>query len=135
MRKKIVFSLLIVVFSSMVQADIKPGAIDYIVRPLYGYRTDGAPGRIVTVRLKGEELKGDLSVEVITKGKTEKNHFALNAKDSTEVDVLLPATVPTGRKSEVTFVLRGADKTYKQKSALPLCVTGMSIYIIMPMWI
>lgn len=118
MRKKIVFSLLIVVFSSMVQADIKPGAIDYIVRPLYGYRTDGAPGRIVTVRLKGEELKGDLSVEVITKGKTEKNHFALNAKDSTEVDVLLPATVPTGRKSEVTFVLRGADKTYKQKVSI-----------------
>lgn len=118
MKKRIGICLLISALSATVQADIKPGAIDYIVRPLYGYRADGAPGRIVTVRLKGEELKGDLSVEVITKGKTEKNHFVLNAKDSTEVDVMLPATVPTEKKSEVTFVLRGADKTYKQKVSI-----------------
>lgn len=63
---------MILALSATVQADIKPGAIDYIVRPPYGYRADGAPGRIVTVRLKGEELKGDLSVEVITKGKTKR---------------------------------------------------------------
>ena len=111
MKKRIGFCLLISALSATVQADIKPGAIDYIVRPLYGYRTDGTPGRIVTVRLKGEELKGDLSVEVIAKGKTEKSHFALNARDSAEVEVLLPSTVRTGKKSEVTFVLRGADKT------------------------
>ena len=118
MKKRIGFCLLISVLSAAVQADIKPGAIDYIVRPLYGYRTDGAPGRIVTVRLKGEELKGDLSIEVITKGKTETSYFALNAKDSTEVEVLLPAIVPTGKKSEVTLILRGADKTYKQKVSI-----------------
>ena len=118
MKKRIGFCLLISVLSAAVQADIKPGAIDYIVRPLYGYRTDGAPGRIVTVRLKGEELKGDLSIEVITKGKTETSYFALNAKDSTEVEVMLPAIVPTGKKSEVTLILRGADKTYKQKVSI-----------------
>ena len=129
MKKRIGFCLLISALSATVQADIKPGAIDYIVRPLYGYRTDGTPGRIVTVRLKGEELKGDLSVEVIAKGKTEKSHFALNARDSAEVEVLLPSTVPTGKKSEVTFVLRGADKTYKQKvSVTPMRHWNVYLY-------
>lgn len=43
MKKRIGFCLLILALSATVQADIKPGAIDYIVRPLYGYRADGAP--------------------------------------------------------------------------------------------
>lgn len=129
MIKKIGFCLFVSMLFSAAQADIQPRMIDYIVRPLYGYRADGTPGRIVTVRLKGEELKGNLSVEVITNGKTEKSHFTLNAKDSTEVDVLLPSTVPAGKKSEVTFVLHGADKKYKQKvSVMPMRHWNVYLY-------
>ena len=117
------------VLSSVIYADVVPSSVDYVVRPLYGYRADGTPGRIVTVKLKGKELKGELSVDVIAKGKTEKNHFALNAKDSTEVEILLPSTVPTGKKSEVTFVLRGADKVYKQKvSVTPMRHWNVYLY-------
>ena len=75
MKKRIAYCLFASVLSSMIYADVVPSTIDYVVRPLYGYRADGTPGRIVTVKLKGKELKGDLSVDVITKGKTEKNHF------------------------------------------------------------
>lgn len=81
MKKKIAYCLFASVLSSVIYADVVPSSVDYVVRPLYGYRADGTPGRIVTVKLKGKELKGELSVDVIAKGKTEKNHFALNAKE------------------------------------------------------
>ena len=129
MKKKIAYCLFASVLSSVIYADVVPSSVDYVVRPLYGYRADGTPGRIVTVKLKGKELKGELSVDVIAKGKTEKNHFALNAKDSTEVEILLPSTVPTGKKSEVTMVLRGADKVYKQKvSVMPMRHWNVYLY-------
>lgn len=129
MKKKIVYCLFASVLSSVIYADVVPSSVDYVVRPLYGYRADGTPGRIVTVKLKGKELKGELSVDVIAKGKTEKNHFTLNAKDSTEVEILLPSTVPTGKKSEVTLVLRGADKVYKQKvSVTPMRHWNVYLY-------
>lgn len=118
MKKRIAYCLFASVLSSVIYADVVPSTVDYVVRPLYGYRADGNPGRIVTVRLKGEELKGDFSVEVIARGKTEKNLFVLNAKDSAEVDVLLPPTVPVEKKSEVTFVLSSAGKKEKQKVSI-----------------
>lgn len=129
MKRKIGFCLLISMLSTAMQADIKPSAVDYTVRPLYGYRADGTPGRIVTVRLQGEELNGDLSVEVITGRKKEKTHFVLNAKDQAEVDVLLPSTVPAGKKSDVTFILHGADKAYKTKiSVTPMRHWNVYLY-------
>ena len=118
MKKRVLCCLFLLLSAPGVWADVDLNSIDYVVRPLYGYRADGTPGRIVTVKLKGKELKGDLSVDVITKGKTEKNHFVLNAKDSTEVEVLLPPTVPAGKKSEVTFVLSSAGKKEKQKVSI-----------------
>lgn len=118
MKKRLLCCLFSLLSVSVVGAEVDFSSVDYVVRPLYGYRADGSPGRIVTVKLKGEELKGDLSVDVIAKGKTEKNHFVLNAKDSTEVEVLLPPTVPAGKKSEVTFVLSNGGKKEKQKVSI-----------------
>ena len=115
MKKKIAYCLFASVLSSVIYADVVPSSVDYVVRPLYGYRADGTPGRIVTVKLKGKELKGELSVDVIAKGKTEKNHFALNAKDSTEVEILLP------------WFFVGRIRCISKKSVLCLCVIGMFI--------
>lgn len=119
MKKQIGICLLISALATTVQADIKPGAVDCVVRPMYGYRADGSPGRIVAVRLKGAELKGDLAVEVIAKGKREKSLFALNAKDSAEVEVLLPSTLPTAKAADVTLVIHATDRVYRQKVAVP----------------
>lgn len=118
MKKEVLYCLFTLLSASSVWADVDLSSIDYVVRPLYGYRADGTPGRIVTVKLKGQELKGELSVDVITKGKTEKNHFDLNARDSAEIEILLPSTVPTGKSSEVTFVLCNANKKEKQKVSI-----------------
>lgn len=118
MKKLITCCLLISLSSVTIHADVIPTEINYTVCPLYGYRTDRTPGRIVTVSLKGEALNGDLSVEVITKGKTEETHFTLDAVDSTEIEILLPSILPVEKKSEVTFVLRSGDKKYKQKVSI-----------------
>ena len=57
MKKKIVYCLFASVLSSVIYADVVPSSVDYVVRPLYGYRADGTPGRIVTVKLKGTERR------------------------------------------------------------------------------
>ena len=125
MKKKIAYCLFASVLSSVIYADVVPSSVDYVVRPLYGYRADGTPGRIVTVKLKGKELKGELSVDVIAKGKTEKNHFALNAKDSTEFFYLPQYLQCRSRKSPWFFV--GRIRCISKKSVLCLCVIGMFI--------
>jgi hypothetical protein len=129
MKKKFGVCLLMSMLATAIQADIKPGTIDYIVRPLYGYRADGTPGRIVTVRLQGEELKGDLSVEVIAGKEKEKSYFTLDTKNLAEVDVLLPSMVPAGKQSDVTIIIHGADKTYKKKiSVTPMRHWNIYLY-------
>lgn len=96
-------------------AEVKPVSIDYKVQPVYGYRADGKPGRVVSVKLKGGDLQGDISVKVTTGGKTEKSTYTVNANDSTEIEVLLPSTLPTRKKSNVTLVLQYGNKEDKQR--------------------
>lgn len=92
--------------------------IDYKVQPLYGYKADQTPGRIVTVKLKGGVLKGDCDIEVVAGGRKEKSRFVLDAKDSALVDVLLPSTVPAGKKVEAAFTLTYGGKKYKKRLSI-----------------
>lgn len=115
MNKRITLCLLLTTLAVSSRADIRPQSIECKVSPLYGYRSDGTPGRIVTVQLKGEELKGELAVEVQAKGKKEKSLHPLNATGSAKIDILLPSSVPTNKSSEATLVFRGTDKLYKKK--------------------
>lgn len=117
MWKKVVLYSCFLVFSSYAQAD---GLItvDYNIQPVYGYRADGTPGRIVEIKLKGEKLQGDCLIDVVAKGCKEKNSFALNAKDSTHIELLLPSTLPVGKKSEVTVTLTYAGEKYKKKLSI-----------------
>lgn len=120
MKNKMTTCLLVALMSAApVMADVNPEKIDFKVRPVYGYRTDGMPGRIVTVRLEGGELKGDFTIAVSAKGKNEKNSFHINAIGSTEVEVMLPAGVGTDKKTYVNFVVQGTDTKLKQKVEVP----------------
>lgn len=112
-KRAIVYSCISMV-SSYLWAD-NPTTINYKVQPVYGYRADKTPGRIVTISLKGGVLKGDCSVEVVARGQKEKTHFVLNATDSTEVEILLPSVVPTEKKSDVTITLTYAGEKHKEK--------------------
>ena len=108
-------------FSSVAWAEITPTKIDCRVEPLYGYRTDGQPGRIISVYLKGDKLKGTLQVDVSSKGGKEKNLYQIDATDSTKVEVLLPAGVPTRETSSVTLTVHCGRQQYKKQ----LTVTPM----------
>lgn len=117
MWKKVMLCLCGSVLSSYMLAD-NLTAVDYKVRPVYGYRADGTPGRIVSVKLRGAVLKGDCSVDVNAGGRKENSHFMLDAKDSTEVEVLLPSTLPVGKKAEVTLTLTYAGEKHKKKLSI-----------------
>lgn len=117
MWKKVMLCLCGSVLSSYMLAD-NLTAVDYKVRPVYGYRADGTPGRIVSVKLRGAVLKGDCLVDVNAGGRKENSHFMLDAKDSTEVEVLLPSTLPVGKKAEVTLTLTYAGEKHKKKLSI-----------------
>lgn len=114
MWKKAVIYSCILIFSSYLRADNLTG-VDCNVKPLYGYKTDGTPGRVVIINLKGKTLQGHCSVDVAMKGHKENSRFTLNAKDSTQIELLLPSALPTDRKSEVTLTLTYAGEKYKKQ--------------------
>lgn len=96
-------------------AGILPTAIRCEVEPVYKYRTDSLPGRVVSVYLKGNELKGKLRIDVDSKNGHEKNWYDVNATDSTRLEVLLPATLPATEQSSVTLTIHCTDRKYQQK--------------------
>lgn len=96
-------------------AGILPTAIRCEVEPVYKYRTDSLPGRVVSVYLKGNELKGKLRIDVDSKKGHEKNWYDVNATDSTRLEVLLPATLPATEQSSVTLTIHCTDRKYQQK--------------------
>ena len=61
-------------FSSYTRADDLI-TINYNIQPVYGYRLDGTPGRIVEIKLKGKKLQGDCLIDVLAKGCKEKMFY------------------------------------------------------------
>ena len=114
-RRKIGALLFASVFSSAVYADVRPTTVDCVVRPVYGYRADGTPGRIVKLKFKGTELNGELKIDVVAKGAKESNRFTIAAQDSTELELMLPSTLPTDQSTVVTLVVRGDGPTLKRQ--------------------
>lgn len=96
-------------------AEINPTAIRCEVEPVYGYRTDSLPGRMVSVYLKGKELKGKLRIDVASKKGHEKNWYDVNATDSARLEVLLPTALPTHESSSVTLTIHCSGQKYQQK--------------------
>ena len=84
-------------------------------KPLYGYRQDRSPGRIVAVRLKGAELKGEVCVDVAYRKLKETSAFRIDAEDSAEVEVMLPSALPVDKTVDVSLTVRGTEKKVKTK--------------------
>ena len=82
--------MLAVLAAGNVNADVVPEQVSCVVKPLYGYRQDRSPGRIVAVRLKGAELKGEVCVDVAYRKLKETSAFRIDAEDSAEVEVMPP---------------------------------------------
>ena len=96
-------------------ADVVPEQVSCVVKPLYGYRQDRSPGRIVAVRLKGPELKGEVRVDVAYKKLKETSTFRVDAKDSAEVEIMLPSALPMDKAANVSLTVRGTEKKVKTR--------------------
>lgn len=91
-----------------------PEKIDCKVKPLYGYLPDGAPGRIVEVTVAGKDLDGTLDIETTYRKSHHHTNRQVAGGDSTVTfEVMLPATVPTDRKSTATVSVKGSGVTKK----------------------
>lgn len=116
MKKVTMILILLLCWTMYSFAEILPTTIRCEIEPVYKYRTDSLPGRVVSVFLKGKALKGKLRIDVATTNKrVEKNWYEVNATDSTKLEVLLPAFVPIDEKSSVTLTIHCSDRKYKQK--------------------
>ena len=70
------------------------------IRPMYGYLPDGCAGRIVQVAVSGQNLDPKIDVETVYKKATLKTTHNIAAGDTAATfEVMLPASVPTDRKS------------------------------------
>ena len=101
--------MLAVLAAGQASADVVPEQVSCVVKPLYGYRQDRLPGRIVAVRLKGPELKGEVRVDVAYKKLKETSTFRVDAKDSAEVEIMLPSALPMDKAANVSLTVRGTE--------------------------
>ena len=68
MKIKIGLYLFLSLFSTGIYAQLHIKQVDYHVKPMYGYRSDGTPGRLVILDLKGDNLRGVFYVVIKGKG-------------------------------------------------------------------
>lgn len=115
MKKRFVLGGLIALIAVDLCADVVPQSVHTIVKPLYGYRADNSPGRIVSVQLKGKELNGEVWVDVAYKKIKDTSVYQVNAQDSTTVDVLLPSALPMDKTVTVNLTVRGKDAKVTKK--------------------
>ena len=118
MRKFLFCGLWAVLSAGYVVADVLPEKVSCEVMPMYGYRADRSPGRIVKVRVGGSDLRGDLKVDVAYKRVKETSVFRLDAPGEAEVEVMLPSVLPTDKRSEVVLTVRGTEREVKEKVAV-----------------
>lgn len=99
-----------------------PRQPDYNVKPLFGYLPDGAPGRIVELTVNCGARGGDIEVETSYKKETRHFRHKTAAKDTVATfEVMLPASVPTDRKSTATVKV----KCNGESSSMKIPVTPM----------
>lgn len=85
-----------------------PTQVNCEVRPMYGHLPDGDAGRIVQVTVSGHNLDQKIDIETVY-GKTRlKSTHGIAAGDTAATfEVMLPASVPTDRKSTATVIVDG----------------------------
>lgn len=115
--------------TAAVSVSATPVSMECEVRPVYKYRADGKPGRVVAVRLDGADIKGNISIDVTTKGRTEKFDFTPGTGNPAELEVLLPenAGVKTAAKATVTLNY-GKEKIKREIKAEPMRYWDIYLY-------
>jgi len=101
------------------QAEINLQKVEYTVKPMYGYRQDKSPGRIVNVKLTGDKLSGKFTVEAKCGSKKEKRTYDVTAEGETSVDFLLPESVGVDKEENVVMTLQVSGKKFRDTVSVP----------------
>lgn len=85
-----------------------PTQVNCEVRPMYGHLPDGDAGRIVQVTVSGHNLDPKINVETVYgKARLKSTHDIAAGDTAATFEVMLPASVPTDRKSTATVIVDG----------------------------
>lgn len=117
MRKSIFYIAITLLATCNLSASLisnKNISLEYKVLPMYGYKKNKLPGRLVSLKIKGENLKGNLLVNVEVEGKTESNQFTIDAKGATEIKFMLPTGIGLKENTNVTVHFEGLGKKDSQ---------------------
>ena len=96
-----------------------PSDIECVPQPVYRRRSDGKPGREITINLKGDKLFSKAMVEVTVDGRTEVTKVSPLVGGRSVCSVLLPTDVGVKQESQVTLTLRQGSKTLKKTITVP----------------
>lgn len=100
-------------------AEVTPQTVQYEVKPMYGFRKDKAPGRIVNVKLQGGELSGKFTVEAKCGSKKEKKSYNITGEGESTVEFLLPKSVGVDKDETVVMTLRADGKEFRDTIEVP----------------
>ena len=95
-------------------------AVQYDVKPLYGFHKDKSAGRIVDVKLDGSGLLGKLTVEAKCGKKKEKKTYDIAANGDTTLTFLLPKNVGVDKDETVVMTLRAGGKVLVDTVNVPM---------------
>lgn len=110
----------IVAISFPLAAKMTIHKVDYEVTPMYGYRDDNNAGRLVNLKLSGEDLRGKITVETKSSAKREKAKYEIAGTNEATVQLLLPAGVGAEKAENVIMALNAGGKMFYDTIAVPL---------------
>ncbi len=105
-----------------------PTQLNCTVQPYYKLRSDGKPGREVTLDFKGQKISGKITLEVTADGKTERSDLSIPDSGQTNYQILLPDHVGVKKESRATVVIRQGKKVLKSSFKVP-AMRQWSVYI------
>jgi alpha-mannosidase len=131
------YLILIVFFSLAVAGQINgaeelkdsfPAHVNCTVQSYYKLRSDGKPGREVTLDFNGQKISGKITIEITAGGKKEKSDLSLSNSGQTHCEILLPDQVGVKKESRATIVIRQGEKVLKCAVEIPP-MRQWSVYI------
>lgn len=106
-----------------------PSDMECIVKPWYGYRQDGKPGRAVVLKLKGPKIFGRSEVVVTVGGKKEQTEIPAADTAYSTCTILLPADIGIREEVKATVTLRqGFSKLTRIVTITPMRKWTVYIY-------
>ena len=114
--------------SKSLNSGIFPEDIVCVPQPFYRLRTDGKPGREISINFTGSKLSGKAQVEVTVDGRKEITEISQIAGGRSEFSVLLPFNVGVKQETQVALTLRQGSKSLKKAVIVP-ALRHWTVYI------